>query len=791
MASVQNFILRRVAVLGAGVMGAQIAAHFANARVEVLLYDLSAPAGDPSAIALKAIEGLKKLSPAPLASAGRAQHIRAVNYDQHLPLLAGCDLVVEAIAERLEWKLALYERIAPHLGAHTLLVTNTSGLSIAALGHGVPATLQARFCGVHFFNPPRYMHLVELIATEHTAPELLDCLETMLVSTLGKGVVRARNTPNFIANRIGVFSLLATIHNARLHGLRLDVVDDLTGTRLGRPKSATFRTADVVGLDIFAHVVATMTAQLPDDPWAAHYGIPAWIQQLIQAGSLGQKSGGGMYRKEGKLIKVFDPDSGQYISSGAKADESVKAILKGTNPAEKMAALRQSDHPQAQFLWATYRDVFHYIAYTLAEIADNARDVDFAVRWGYGWELGPFETWQAAGWQQVAGWIAEDIAAGKAMSSAPLPDWVTDGRTGVHTPGGSWSPTRASYVPRTTLPVYQRQLYPAPLLGEERQPVGHTVFETDAVRLADIGDGILALSFKTKMHAISLAVLEGMNRAMDIAEARYRGLVLWHPDEPFSAGADLSAMLPAFMTGQWAEIEAVVVQFQATSMRLRYCQTPVVAAVRGLALGGGCEFVLHSDRVVAALESYVGLVEVGVGLLPGGGGCKEMARRAALSARGGDVLASMKDAYMAIATAQVAKSAQEARDMGYLQDADLIVFNPYELLHVAKQQAILLAESGYRAPMPATFPVAGRAAAATIKGQLINMLEGRFISAYDYHLGCVIADVMTGGDLEAGTLVDESWLLTLERQAFMALLQNPKTQDRIANMLSTGKPLRN
>ncbi len=790
--SQSNFIVRKVAVLGAGVMGAQIAAHLVNAKVPTILFDLPAKEGDKSAIAKKAIDGLKKLKPAPFAAKDRAAYITPANYDEHLELLKECDLVIEAIAERLDWKADLYSKVAPFLGEQTIFATNTSGLSINALAQSCPESVRPRFCGVHFFNPPRYMHLVEIIPCQTSEAGMLDNLERFLVSTLGKGVVRAKDTPNFVANRVGVFSMLATIANAEKYGIRFDVVDDLTGPRLGRPKSATFRTADVVGLDTFAHVVKTMQDTLPNDPWHSLFQSPSWLQTLIQNGALGQKTKRGIYKKDGKQMFVLNPASGEYVEAGQKGDDAVKNILKESNPALKFKKLRESQHPQAQFLWACFRDVFHYISYHLADIADNARDLDLAIRWGFGWSVGPFETWQAAGWQQVATWLQEDIAAGQTLATAALPAWVTEGdRAGVHFADGSYNAAQQTLSPRSTLSVYQRQLAPARVLGETAPDLGKTVFENEGVRAYSNGDGVLVVSFNSKAHAIGPQVLEGVNKALDIAEAEYRALVIWQTEEPFSVGADLQSMMPAFMMGDWKGIENIVKNFQDTSMRLKYSQIPVVAATQGYAFGGGCEFVMHADKVVAALETYIGLVEVGVGLLPAGGGCKEFALRAANEAKG-DVLAAVKDYFMAIATAKVGTSALEGQEIGFIKKTDTVVFNAYELLYVAKQEALAMAEAGYRPPLKVKgFPVAGRAGAASIKGQLVNMLEGQFISKHDFTIASLIADIMTGGDVEQGTLVDEQWILDLERKGFMQLLRNPLTQARIANMLTTGKPLRN
>jgi 3-hydroxyacyl-CoA dehydrogenase len=791
-----RFNVRKVAVLGAGVMGAQIAAHLVNLRVPVLLFDLAAKEGPKNSIVLKALDGLKKLKPSPIGVASDLALIQPANYEENLDLLAGCDLVIEAIAERMDWKRDLYTLVAPHIAPHAIVASNTSGLSITALSAVLPEALKPRFCGIHFFNPPRYMQLVELIPTAGTDPAILDQLETFVTRGLGKSVVRAKDTPNFVANRIGTAGMLATFVEADRFGLAYDVVDDLTGKKLGRASSGTFRTADVVGLDTLAHVVKTLQDKLQDDPFHASYATPAALAALISAGALGQKAKAGFFKKVGKDVLRFDPAKGDYVPAGAKADALIDRILKKP-AAERLKLLRESSNPQAQFLWAIMRNGFHYAAVHLSEVADSARDVDLAMRWGFGMKQGVFELWQEAGWQQVAAWVKDDIDAGKALCNAPLPGWVFDGRTGVHTPEGSWSAALGKTISRSTLPVYARQRFPEMLLGEGAQPAiiaGTEIYKNDEIRLWTLDGEVLIASITSKMHLIGPGVMEGLLKAVELAESGYDGLVIWSPDEPFSAGANLEAMLPTFMKLGAKGIEPEIKKLQDALLRMRYAAVPTVAAMRGLALGGGCEIALHCAKRVAHLECYVGLVEVGVGLIPGGGGLTYIARRAAenaAAANSTDLLAFVKDGFQAAATAKVGTSALESRQIGYLLDSDVVVAHKDELLFVAIAQVKAMAASNWRAPIKSLFSVAGHSGIATIKAQLVGMRDGQFISAHDFHIASLIADVVCGGEVEGGSLVSEEYLMALERKHFCSLLEHPKSQERIMGLLQTGKPVRN
>ena len=797
-----RFQVKKVAVLGAGVMGAQIAAHLVNVKVPVILFDLPAKEGPKNGIVSRAVDGLKKLKPAPLGLIEDAGLIQQANYEEHMELLKDCDLVIEAIAERMDWKLDLYKKIAPFLAPHAIVASNTSGLSITKLSEVLPEEIKPRFCGIHFFNPPRYMMLVELINTPTTQPQILDDLETFVTSNLGKGVVRAKDSPNFIANRVGIAGMLATMKEVANFGLTYDVVDDLTGKKLGRASSGTFRTADVVGLDTMGHVIKTLqdTLSLETDPFYESFATPEVLKTLLEMGNLGQKSKAGFFKKVGRDILRFDLATKDYVPAGEKADEVYTRMLKKP-AAERLKLLRDSEGAQGQFLWAILRNSFHYAAVHLASIADNARDVDFCMRWGFGLKQGPFELWQEAGWLNVANMVKEDIDAGKALCHAPLPDWVFKGPVadagGVHTPEGSWNPSSGQFVMPRSLPVYARQHFPESVLGAQARQAetsGKTLHEDEAIRLWTPDDEVLVASIKTKMHAIGPGVVEGLMHGLEMAEAGYQGLVIWSNDEMFSAGADLQAMLPAFMMGGAKAIDGAELEMQQAMLKLRYANVPVVSAIRGLALGGGCELAVYSAKRVAAMESYIGLVEVGVGLVPGAGGLTYIARRAAENAAtstGKDLLPFLTEGFTAAAMAKVGTSALESRKLGYLLGSDVIVPHKDELLFVAINEAKAMYKSGYRAPHKRLFPVAGRSGVATIKGSLVNMRDGGFISAHDFHIASLIANVVCGGDVDPGSLVSEEYLMTLERQAFCSLLTHPKTQERVMGMMSTGKPVRN
>ncbi len=791
----QNFHIRKAAVLGTGVMGLRIAAHLANADVPVVLFGRGADGASPRERVRKAIDGLRKTDPTAFVTRDRAAYVDVATYDQDLAELQNCDLVIEAIAEDWDTKKALYEKVGPHLGRETILASNTSGLSINRLAELVPAANRGRFCGMHIFNPPRFMHLIELIPGRQTDPAMLDALESWLVTRLGKGIVRAKDTQSFVANRIGLFSILAVMHHTEKAGLGFADADALTGKVIEHPASGTFRTADMIGLDTLANVMDFQHETLPDDPWREYYKAPQWFAGLIAKGALGLKTKGGIYRKVGKEVQVLDLAAGDYKTSVQNVAKEVAEIFRLKNPAERFAKLRASEDPQAKFLWACTRDIFHYCAHHLASIADSARDVDQAMRWGWGWSVGPFEIWQAAGWKAMAKAIQEDIDAGKAMAKTPLPAWVLQ-RDGVYAGHAAYAPGESRMKGRSALPVYKRQIFPDQQVGEHFDH-GETITENDSIRLWRMPDQdkrIAVLSFKSKMHSLTKGVVDGILASLAQAERELDGLVVWQP-APFGVGANLLELVQNAKAGKWDEIDRAVAHFQSATKALRYAQVPTVAAVEGMAFGGGAEVAMHCAHRVLALESQIGLVEAGVGLVPAGGGLKEMVRRAAEAAKQrpqNDAFEDIQKAFRNVIRGVASRSAYNAKEMGYALAGDTVVFNARELLYVAIRQARALADAGYHPPLPAReIKVVGAPGHATLRMEIVNLREGEFMTAHDYLVSDAAALVLCGGDIDPGTLVDEDWLLALERQQFVALAKTPATQARMQHMLETGKPLRN
>lgn len=784
-----KFYINKVAVLGSGVMGSQIAAHFSNARINVVLFDLKSNEGKPNLIIEKSLLNLQKQKPSPLFSNKSLDYITVANYDDNLAELKNCDLIIEAIAERIDYKENLYKKIEPFVNANTILATNTSGLSITTLANVLPERLRSCFCGIHFFNPPRYMPLVEIIPSPSIGINVLAALESFLVSSLGKSVIFAKDTPNFIANRVGTFSLLVTAHYAAKFAIPFEVVDELTGKNLGRAKSATFRTADVVGLDVFAHVVETMANDCSDDSFASIYNLPEWINRLIANGCLGAKTRAGIYTKDKDGIKVIDITHGEYRSADKKASIDILEILKGKNWAIKFEQLIESKTPESEFLLACFCNLFHYVAIMLGEISDSPRDIDLSLRFGFGWMEGAFEIWQQMGWQKVAKWIALEIKSGNTISSKELPQWVFTLDNGVYADNKYYAVKENKYIARVIPKVYQKQLFPDCVLNETVNLKKEVLFENDGVILWHSGDDIGILSFKSKMCTIGSQVLDGISIAIDIAEDKCLGMVIWQQQDIFSAGANLEEFGRAIMAEGIAGIDKIITYgHNIIAKKIRSSKIPIIAAVKGYAFGGGCELMLHCDGVVAACESYIGLVEAGVGLIPGWGGSTEMAYRASMES---DSWHDFEKRYKTLALAKVSSSAIEALELGFLKDSDTIVMNSKEILYIAKEKAKFMALAGYRPDLPQKFKVFGKYGIANIKGFLVNMLSGNQISEHDNLIANSLATIMCGGEIEKDSKVSQDWLLNLEKEMFKMLAINPKSQARIQHMLRTGKPLRN
>ena len=802
----------KIAVLGSGTMGGQIAAHFANLGFEVVMFDTSHEALS------KSLNMMKKLKPTPLASQSVIGLIKTSTYDT-MDVLSKCDFIIESVVENLDIKKQLFSNIAPYVNDDAVLVTNTSGLSIQKIAEHSPESLRSRIFGVHFFNPPRYLPLVELIRTSFSDEKLLHKAEGFITSALGKEVVYAKDSPAFIANRIGVFSFLAVLKHAENFSLSADTVDALTGKRVGRPASATFRTLDVVGLDVMSNVVKNIYENAKDDPWVELFKLPDWIDNLIAEGSLGSKTKKGIYEKIGKDIYVYDPASDQYRLSDKTISSEVKKILKENGNIENsLLALSKCDDPQAQFLWSVHRDVFHYACYQLEHVAETVRCVDLALKSGFAWQRGIFEQVQLTGWSEVRDSLNMDINNGAALSSESLPSWVLD-KSFVYSDEGAYDPNKNQYTPRSSHPVYDRQLF-KPLLKGEKQHQQDILLDGESTKLVNIGDGVASISFKTKMNVLSSSVLTELPKCLDFLEDNgFNALIFKQEQEHFCAGANLYEIISAIKLGllekdpgvtskakkkafelmhpelpklgKLYSIKKIVAMLQELFMRLKHGKILTIAAVDGLALGGGCELLLHCNKVVASMNSYIGLVEVGIGALPAGCGSKEMTLRAYTNKETDDIFPLLSKYFEQIAMAKVSASALEAKEMGYLKADDVIIANPNELLYVAKQQALALLDSGFKSPLDSTFKVVGKAGYANIMAQVANLHEGHFISEHDNYIVTHLAKVMTGSKVEENTTVNSQMILDLERKYFIKLLSTKKTQDRIEYMLRNSKPLRN
>ncbi len=796
-----SLAIQRAAVLGSGVMGSALAAHLANAGIPTLLLDIVPPVGakvkgDPAsreyrdALARAGLERAQKSKPAAFFSSARARRVTIGNLEDDVAKLKDCDWVLEAVVEKLNIKKVLFETIAPHLKDSAIVTTNTSGLSITDMAAVLPESLRPRFFGTHFFNPPRYLHLLELIPHAGTDPAVIEFMSAFGDEVLGKGVVIAKDTPNFIANRIGTFAVMSAIRAMLEGNYTIEEVDALTGPLIGRPKSATFRTADLVGLDVLVHASTTVYERATQDPQRDYFKPPALLEKMLKEGMLGDKTGKGFYQKvagkNGSEILTLDHTTLKYRARQSPKFPPLEAAKAIEALGERIRTVTNTNDRAGAFVWRMLAETLLYSAARVGEIADDVVSIDRAMRWGFGWEMGPFELWDAIG--------LEKTVERMEMERRTLPPLVLETLK---------SPTKKFYRKDET-PKRPRlsggKLKPA---EDESATIdlaalkaaGKVVKRNAGASLVDIGDGALCLEFHSKMNAIGADIISMAMAAVKETEANFEALVIGNQGANFSVGANLMLLLLAAREGDWDEVDLVVRQFQKMTSALKYCRKPVVSAPFGLALGGGCEVVLGAQHVVASAETYIGLVEVGVGLIPAGGGCKEMVLRnvhGLPNVDGADPFLAARAAFECIGLARVSTSAEDAFAMRMLRDGDSFVMNPDRVLRAAKVYALALAHRGYQPPDPMIeIPVAGEGGIATIKTQLYNMKEGRAISEYDAYLGGELARILCGGELPAGAKVSEDYLLQLEREVFLRLCGQKMTQDRMAFMLKEGKPLRN
>lgn len=800
--------IEKAAVLGAGTMGAQIAAHLANAGVPTLLLDIAPRELTPeeqakgltlespqvrNRIARNGLEAAKNAKPAAFFTPDNAALVSVGNFDDDLAKLKTSDLIIEAVVENLDIKRSLYERVEQHRRPGSIIASNTSGIPIHLLAEGRSDDFKQHFLGVHFFNPPRYLHLVEIIRTEWTKPEVSCFLYGFLDQRLGKGVVPAKDRPNFIANRIGTFGALYTIKTMLDDGYSIEEVDKMTGPAVGRPKSATFRTFDLVGLDVFTHVIKNLYEALPEDEERDMFVVPGVLAEMVQRGLLGNKTKAGFYRKqkgEGDKREIWTLDTAtlDYRPSQKVKLPALDVAKNVEDLPERIKGLVWSKDRTGAFLWKTMSRTLTYAAKRIPEIADNVVEVDRAMRWGFGWELGPFEVWDAIGVEKsVARMKEEDVAI-----PANVEQMLAAGATSFYKQENgerSYFDFKAGkYVP---LADPQGVL----MLKSIKDRTG-VIKKNAGASLVDLGDGVACLEFHSKMNAIGGDTLQMLKFALGEVDKNFVGMVVGNQGPNFCVGANIMLMLMEAQDENWEELDMMARVFQMATMSLRYSPKPVVVAPFQMVFGGGCEMVLHADRVRAAAETYIGLVEVGVGIIPAGGGTKEMLVRTLdlipKDASDADPFPFVKRAFETIALAKVATSAEEARAIGFLSADDNVSLNPDRLIADAKKEVLALAASGYVAPQQRTDILAlGLPALSTLKLGIHQMKRAGYISDHDAEIGTQLARILTGGDLNHPTRVSEQYLLDLEREAFLSLVSTRKTQQRIAHMLKTGKPLRN
>ncbi len=798
----------KAAVLGAGTMGAQIAAHLANAGIPTLLLDIvprELTAEEQSKgltldakavrnrIARSGFDAAKKSRPAAFFTPETAALVSVGNFDDDLSKLKDCDLIIEAVVERLDIKQSLFERVEQHRRAGSVVASNTSGIPVNQLAEGRSEDFRAHFVGLHFFNPPRYLHLVELIRTEWTKPEVSCALYGFLDQRLGKGVVIAKDRPNFIANRIGTFGAMATIQTMLEDGYSIEEVDKMTGQAVGRPKSATFRTFDLVGLDVFTHVAKNLYEAVAEDEEREVFVAPEFLKEMVGRGWLGNKTKGGFYKKqkgEGAKQEIWTLDhaSLEYRPSAKVKLPALDAAKNIEVTPERIKALVWGKDRAGEFLWKTISRTLRYAANRIPEIADTVLEVDRAMRWGFNWELGVFEVWDAIGVEKSVARMKDEGHAIPAVVEAMLGAGAKSFYKNENGQQSYFDFTKGEYVPVVEQPGVI-------ILKSVKERTG-VVKKNAGASLIDIGDGVACLEFHSKMNSIGGDTVQMIKQSLAEVEKNFVGLVVGNQGVNFSVGANLMLVLLNAQEEEWDDLDMAIRAFQNSVMSLRYSPKPVVVAPFGMTFGGGCEMVLHADRARASAETYIGLVEVGVGLIPAGAGTKEMVVRALDSIPQGmpdaDPFPFVKRVFETIALAKVATSAEEARGFGILREEDSVSMNGDRLIADAKQEVLALAATGYVEPQQRTDILAlGMPALATLKLGIHQMKRGGFISEHDAAIGEKLARILTGGDLNHPTRVSEQYLLDLEREAFLSLCGMRPTQERIGHMLKTGKPLRN
>ena len=793
--------IRKVAVLGAGVMGSGIAAHVANAGLPVLLLDIVPPKAGPgedtasktfrNKFAGSAKENLKKQKPSPIFTQAALDLIEVGNFEDDLARVSECDWVVEVVKEDMSVKQALFARVEPHLKPTAVVASNTSGLSIKGMTEGRGDTFKKRFLVTHFFNPVRYMKLLELVAGEHTDPAVMQGMTRFAEETLGKGVVYGKDTTNFIGNRIGTYSMMRSISEMQKAELTVEEMDKIFGPAMGKPKSAIFRTADLVGLDTFFHVTKNCYDSLVNDEERETFKPPEFLVQLVQKGILGDKTGAGFYKKQKgaggeKEVLSLDLNTLEYRPQKKVRFDSLGAAKGVEDVKERVAVVLNAEDKAGRVAEKVTLDALAYTSRRIPEIADDIVNVDRAMRWGYNWDLGPFELWDAYGVQKgldrmkalglkPAAWVEEMLASGRTSF------YGVDGTRDTY-----WDIRTKSVKPVTENARVQRIEY---LKRGNKKITGN-----DGATVWDIGDGVTLLEVHTKMNSIDADVGAMMEKALDITEKDFRGLVIGNDGQNFSVGANIMALLMAVKSDDWEGVRKMVSDFQKVNQRMRYSPVPVVAAPFGLTLGGGAEITMGANAIQASAELYMGLVEVGVGLIPGGGGTMQLLRNVYgpfANDKDFDALPFLKKVFFAIGTAKVATSAEEAREAGFLRADDGISLNRDLLLSDAKAKVLGMASSGFRPPRPTKFRLPGRSGKATIDVALYDMQLNHQVSEHDRKIGQKLATVLTGGDTTPNTPVTEEKLLELELEAFLSLCGEEKTQARIMHMLETGKPLRN